>query len=172
MTERTKNSTLATQDGPRADAASSDVAPEHSQCHNHDRTACWNATHMVIFWQVRTGHGNLNTANREKDVRKSHVANVFVHDLIMAGRTESPAPTWSQLKKKIEMEDPTLFIDQVYRHCKPREADNKKNISRQTINCSRGSPVPKFSTETWETHKNSRVMFWSYDLKGHDTKVR
>ena len=36
---------------------------------------------MVILWQVRTGHCNLNTANREKDVRKSHVANVSVDDL-------------------------------------------------------------------------------------------
>ena len=135
------------------------------------RRSSWNATHVVIFWKVRTGHGNLNTANREKDVRKSHVANVSV-DLIMAGRTESPSPTWPQLKKNIEMENPTPFIDQVYRHCIPREADNKKNISRQAINCSRGSPVPKFSTETWETHKTQEVMFWSYDMKGHDTKVR
>ena len=136
--------------------------------------SCWNATHMVILWQVRTGHGSLNTANREKDVRKSHVVIVSVDDLIMAGRTESQAPIWPQLKKTIEMEDPTSFIDQVYRHCKPREADNKKNISRQTINHSRESPVPigKNRRKRGETHKTQKVMFWSYDMKGHDTKVR
>ena len=85
----------------------------------------------------------------------------------MVGRKESSAPMWAKLCQKIDLEDPTKLIDQVFLGCTHREATIDEGTIRtkterfQRITTSNVEETPNTKT----AHKAQRVSSWRYDSK-------
>ena len=53
---------------------------------------------------------------------------VYVDDIKMAGKTENMKPTWKNLMRGVDLEEPTSFLDHVYLGCIQRECEISKDI--------------------------------------------
>ena len=91
--------------------------------------------------------------------------------MCMVGRKESSAPMWAKLCPKIDLEDPTKVIDQVYLGCTHREATIDEETMRtkterfQRITTSNVEETPNTKT----VHKAKMVSSWRYDSRQNHT---
>ena len=53
--------------------------------------------------------------------RAKNVLSVQVDDINMAGKTQNLEPIWNNLTNKVDLENPTTFLDQIYLGCTQRE---------------------------------------------------
>ena len=79
---------------------------------------------------------------------------------------------WETLKKKIDLEDSTPFIDQVYLGETQQKAINDENLIRVKNDLSSkmtnsDTNVPVNNKKDQKAHN---VTSWSYDMKGHAEK--
>ena len=62
--------------------------------------------------------------HRQKELFQS----VYVDDIKLAGKKQNIDPTWKELKKEVDLEEPTSFLDHVYLGCTQRECETSKDI--------------------------------------------
>ena len=89
----------------------------------------------------------------------------------MSDNSVNLKPMWNKLMSKVDLEEPTPIIDQVYFGHTQRESETNKRIATEKSD-SLNKLVP-FSTSTITNfNKDTRhnVVSWSCDMQGHGTK--
>ena len=94
---------------------------------------------------------------------------VYVDDIKLAGKKQNIDPMWKLLKKEVDLEEPTSFLDHVYLGCTQRQCEISKDIvdNYRTMFESR---ISAGRTEKLPFPQNLRISSWSYDMDGHAKK--
>ena len=94
---------------------------------------------------------------------------VFVDDIKLVGKKQNINPMWKVLNKKVDLGEPTSFLDHVYLGCTQRQCQISKDIvdNHRTMFESRISAV---RTDKLPYSENFRISSWSYDMEGHAKK--
>ena len=76
---------------------------------------------------------------------------------------------WKVLNKKVDLGEPTSFLDHVYLGCTQRQCEIIKDIvdNYRTMFESR---ISAGATEKLPCSENLRISSWSYDMEGHAKK--
>ena len=56
---------------------------------------------------------------------------VYVDNTKMAGKKQNLAPMWKRLRKNVDIDEPTSFLDHVYLGCTQRECKPKESIEEE-----------------------------------------
>ena len=90
-------------------------------------------------------------------------------DIKLAGKKQNLDPMWKLLNKKVDLGEPTSFLDHVYVGCTQRQCEISKDIvdNYRTMFKSR---ISAERTEKLPFPQNLRISSWSYDMEGHAKK--
>ena len=94
---------------------------------------------------------------------------MYVDDINLAGQKQNIDPMWKVLNKKVDLGEPTSFLDHVYLGCTQRHCEMSKDI----VDNYRAMFVSRISacgTEQLPYSENFRISSWSYDMEGHAKK--
>ena len=94
-----------------------------------------------------------------------------VDEIKEVGRKRNMAQTWKKLMKNVDLDEPTSFLDDVYRGCTQREC-KPNEITSDEYRKMFGSRISAGATEKlpeWEK-LHAKTMAWSYDIEGHAKK--
>ena len=90
---------------------------------------------------------------------------MYVDDIKLAGKKQNLDPMW-KLLNKVDLGEPTSFLDHIYLGCTERQCEIRKDIvdNYRTIFGSR------LGAEKLPFPLNLRISSWSYDMAGHARK--
>ena len=142
----------------------------------------WTKSVWSIFWQDYYGKGNLRKSYWNMDERKFQIGNVslfivkkwlflsvYVDDIKLAGKKHNIDSMWKVLKKKVDLGEPTSFLDHVYLGCTQRQCEVSQNIV-DNYRTMFESWIFAGGTEKLPFSQNTRISSWSYDMVGHAKK--
>ena len=94
--------------------------------------------------------------------------NVYVDDIKLAGKKHNLDPMW-KLLNKVDLGEPTSFLDHVYLGCTQRKCEVSQDIvdNDRTMFESRNSAI---EVEKSPFPQNLRISSWFYDMAGHAKK--
>ena len=99
---------------------------------------------------------------------------VNVDDIRMAGRTENIKPTWKNLMKDVDLEEPTSFLDHVYLGCTQKECTisidivtNYRDMFESRIS---GGVKEKRPARASGNPDAEIISSWFCDMEGHAKK--
>ena len=61
-------------------------------------------------------------------MKKGFFLSGYVNDIKMAGKKQNMAPMWKKFTKKVDLDEPTSFLDHVHLGCTQRECEPNKGI--------------------------------------------
>ena len=92
----------------------------------------------------------------------------------MAGKTENIEPTWKNLIKDVDLEEPTSFFDHVYLGCTQRECvissdivTKYRDMFEALISAGAKEKLPTKASGRLDAEITSS---WSHDMEGHAKK--
>ena len=96
-------------------------------------------------------------------------SSVYVDDIKLAGKKENLDPMWKLLNKKVDLGEPTSFLDHENLGCTQRQCQTSKDTvgNYRTMFESR---ISAGGVEKLPFPQNLRVSSWSYDMAGHAKK--
>ena len=117
-------------------------------------------------------HGWEKVSNREclfVHRQKGLFLSVSVDDIKLAGMKQNIDPMWKLLNKKVDLGEPTSFLDHEDLVCTQRQCEVSQNIvdNYRTMFESR---ISAGGLEKLPFSQNTRISSWSYDMEGHAKK--
>ena len=103
--------------------------------------------------------------HREKELFLS----VYVDDIKRAGKKQNIDPMWKVLKKEVDVEEPTSFLDHENLGCTQRQCETSKDIV-DNYRAMFESRISAERTEKLPYSENFRISSWSFDMEGHSKK--
>ena len=102
-------------------------------------------------------------------MKKGLFLSVYVDDIKLAAKKQYIDPMWKVLNK-VDLGEPTSFLDHVYLGCTQRQCEISKDIvdNYRTMFESR---ISAGGTEKLPCSGNLRISSWSNDMEGHAKKV-
>ena len=96
---------------------------------------------------------------------------IYVDDIKMAGKKQNMSPLWKNLRKLVDLREPTAFLDHIYFGCTQREWKPNETIIEQfsmmfESRISAGAPE---KLHGWEK-PHAKTVAWSYDMESHAKK--
>ena len=136
----------------------------------------------VILWQDCYGKGNLRKSCWNMAGRKFQIGNAYLYivkkdysylcivdDIKLAGKKQNLDPMWKLLNKKVDLGEPTSFLDHENLGCTQRKCERSKDIvdNYRTMFESR---ISAGGVEKLPFPQHIRISSWSYDMAGHAKK--
>ena len=94
---------------------------------------------------------------------------MFVDEIKLAGKNQNINPMWKVLNKKVDLGEPTSFLDHVYQGCTQRQFEISKDIV-DNYRTKLESRISAAATNKLPCTENLRISSWSYDMEGHAKK--
>ena len=111
-----------------------------------------------------------NTSSKKMSEGSGGVkTSVCVDDIKLAGKKQNIDPMWKYSIKKLELGEPTSFLDHVYLGCTQRQCEISKDIV-DNYRAMFESRISADGTEKLPHSENFRISLWSYDMEGHAKK--
>ena len=102
-------------------------------------------------------------------VKKDYSYLCMWDDIKLAGKKHNIDPMWKVLNKKVDLGEPTSFLDHVYLGCTQRQCEVSQNIVDNYRNMFE-SRISAGGLEKLPFSQNNRISSWSYDMVGHAKK--
>ena len=104
-------------------------------------------------------------------IKQKLFLSVYVDDIKMAGKNQNLAPMWKKFTKKVDLDEPTSFLDHVHLGCTQRECEPNKGTVEKCKDMFESSISAGATSKFTRCDKNyTKTAAWSYDMEGHAEK--